>query len=107
MGGPTVLSNLAGVCWFHHRLVHEGGYTVELADDGHPRFHRPDGTLVDPAPTIAIDLDDGGLERRNDRHGIEIDADTITTNWCGDPLDIGIATDNLMWSRRRRQREAA
>jgi len=27
-GGPTRLSNLVMLCFFHHRLVHEGGYQV-------------------------------------------------------------------------------
>jgi hypothetical protein len=27
-GGPTVLSNLVSLCYFHHRLVHEGGWQV-------------------------------------------------------------------------------
>lgn len=28
-GGPTDANNLVGVCWAHHRLVHEGGWDVE------------------------------------------------------------------------------
>ncbi|MDQ2944017.1 MAG: HNH endonuclease, partial [Candidatus Dormibacteraeota bacterium] len=27
-GGPTELSNLVLVCYYHHRLVHEGGWQV-------------------------------------------------------------------------------
>ena len=106
-GGPTVLPNLAGVCWFHHRLVHEGGYTIELGEDGTPRFFRPDGALIDAAPKVEIDADDGGVERRNDEHGIEITADTVTTEWWGDTLDPSLATDNLMWDRRRGQQDVA
>lgn len=28
-GGTTDASNLVGLCWYHHRLVHEGGWTIE------------------------------------------------------------------------------
>jgi hypothetical protein len=27
-GGPTVMSNLAGLCWFHHHLIHHGNWTL-------------------------------------------------------------------------------
>ncbi|MGQ0804735.1 MAG: DUF222 domain-containing protein [Actinomycetota bacterium] len=100
-GGPTVLTNLIGVCKFHHRCVHEGGYTIKLAEDGSPLFHRPDGQLIDPVPKAATDPDDGGIERRNRDHGLTITDTTVTTNWCGDGLDLSLATDNVMWDRRR------
>ena len=33
-GGPTKLTNLALVCRIHHRMVHEGGWTLERRQDG-------------------------------------------------------------------------
>jgi hypothetical protein len=40
--GPTDLSNLALLCGFHHRVVHDDtGWQVRLADDGHPEFLPP------------------------------------------------------------------
>ena len=33
-GGPTSLANLVLLCPRHHQLVHEGGFTIETADDG-------------------------------------------------------------------------
>jgi len=102
-GGPTVLTNLIGLCKFHHRCVHEGGYTVEVAEDGTVLFYRPDGQVIDPAPKARIDPDDGGIEQRNRDHGLDITATTVTTNWSGDTLDLSLATDNIMWDRRRAQ----
>jgi hypothetical protein len=32
-GGPTTLDNLILLCRRHHRLVHEEGWTLELAQD--------------------------------------------------------------------------
>ena len=49
-GGRTDLANLIQLCSHHHRLVHEGGYSVERRAGGRVRFRRPDGEAVPPAP---------------------------------------------------------
>src|SRR5262245_41541828 len=46
-GGETKPSNLISLCRFHHHAVHEGGFRIELLDDGALRFVRPDGAPVD------------------------------------------------------------
>jgi hypothetical protein len=43
-GGRTSLDNLMLICSFHHRLVHEYGWTIERASDGAVAWRRPDGT---------------------------------------------------------------
>jgi uncharacterized protein DUF222/HNH endonuclease len=49
-GGPTSLHNLVLICRRHHRMVHEGGFQIEMVDGG-PAFRRPDGTMLeDRAP---------------------------------------------------------
>jgi Domain of unknown function (DUF222)/HNH endonuclease len=51
-GGPTSLDNLVQLCRHHHRLLHEGGYTVERTGSGFA-FRRADGReirAVPPAP---------------------------------------------------------
>ncbi|MDZ7677144.1 MAG: DUF222 domain-containing protein [Acidimicrobiales bacterium] len=42
-GGETNLDNLVGLCWEHHRLVHEGGWTIEGNPNGEITFISPDG----------------------------------------------------------------
>ncbi|MDZ7677584.1 MAG: DUF222 domain-containing protein [Acidimicrobiales bacterium] len=42
-GGETNLDNLVGLCWEHHRLVHEGGWTIEGNPNGEITFVSPDG----------------------------------------------------------------
>lgn len=32
--GPTNLANLGSVCHRHHEMVHEGGWRLELSNDG-------------------------------------------------------------------------
>ncbi len=51
-GGATDLDNLILLCPFHHRLVHECGWTIEGDPNGEIVFRRPDGRSypVDPAP---------------------------------------------------------
>ncbi len=104
-GGETSLRDVVGLCWFHHRCVHEGGWSIEATDDRF-RFRQPDGTVIEPVPQAPIDPTDGGIRRRNHDRGLEIAADTVTTNWCGDPLDVPLATSNLMYARDRARRQA-
>ena len=42
-GGPTALWNLMLLCRPHHRMVHEGGFSLTLVH-GEPVFRRPDGS---------------------------------------------------------------
>jgi hypothetical protein len=78
--GETKLDNLLTLCSAHHRLVHEGGWTVEL-DGDEARFFRPDGTpLVWPAPARVEDAV-GELEEACAE--LEIGATTGLTSWNG------------------------
>jgi len=52
-GGRTDLDNLVLICFFHHRLVHEYGWTIQrTTDDGEVAWFHPDGTRyrAGPAP---------------------------------------------------------
>ena len=49
-GGATDLDNLLLICGFHHRLVHEHGWTVERADVGRLRWFRADGSRYRGGP---------------------------------------------------------
>ncbi len=49
-GGETSLDNLVLLCFHHHRLVHEGGYTVEDDTVGGLRFRNRHGVISPNAP---------------------------------------------------------
>ncbi len=49
-GGRTKLDNLVLLCRHHHRLLHEGGYTLAAAPDGRLTFRRPDGRRILACP---------------------------------------------------------
>ena len=49
-GGPTNLDNLITLCGFHHRYVHEHGWTIQGHPADHITWHRPDGHPFEPQP---------------------------------------------------------
>jgi hypothetical protein len=49
-GGATDLDNLLLICGFHHRLVHEHGWTVQRSHDGRLRWFRADGSRYRGGP---------------------------------------------------------
>jgi hypothetical protein len=57
-GGRTDLENLVLICVFHHRLVHEGGWTLALEPTGAVEWRTPDGAphRAGPAPPQQLPL---------------------------------------------------
>ncbi len=45
-GGDTSLKNLTLLCTYHHRLLHEGGFTIGRTGDGAIYFRRVDGRVI-------------------------------------------------------------
>jgi hypothetical protein len=45
-GGEKSLANTMLLCSAHHRLVHEGGYTIHRDEHEHWYFRRPDGRAI-------------------------------------------------------------
>jgi Domain of unknown function (DUF222) len=49
-GGRTEVNNLLLICSFHHRLVHEFGWSVERRTDGEVAWFRPHGARYRAGP---------------------------------------------------------
>jgi hypothetical protein len=57
-GGRTDLDNLILLCSFHHRLVHEGGWSLSFDEPGAVEWFRPSGVRyrAGPAPPERVPL---------------------------------------------------
>jgi hypothetical protein len=99
-GGSNDLCNLMELCWYHHRLVHEGGWNVRFDGDGNVVAIRPDGEVLPcvppPSPT-----DGGAVERANRSLGLQIGPRTCVARWYGDPLRLPYVVDALLFARKR------
>jgi hypothetical protein len=94
-GGRTDLSNLIHLCGFHHRLVHEGGYTVEGRAGGDLRFRRPDGLEVKARPHRPR-VKQGALERRHRHAGLVVTDKTCVPQVGHDRLQPTWVVDGLV-----------
>jgi hypothetical protein len=93
-GGETTIDNLVHLCSAHHRLVHEGGYTVDRDRQGRPRFWTPTGRPIveGAAPPHASGRP---LHFLNGERGVLTDADSSRPLSAGDVLDYDIAVEGL------------
>ena len=91
-GGETKPSNLVSLCRFHHRAVHEGGFDVQILDDGALRFVDPRGAAVDHVKP-------GCTQAPGDAS--QIPAGRFVDCWRGGRMDLDLAVD-LLFQRSRR-----
>ncbi len=99
-GGATKLDNLVTLCRRHHRLLHEGGFSLVAQAGGRLRFHRPDGREIPVVPTRRRGDHDALVHRHRHRR-VPIDAGTAVSGWNGDRLDLHATTDALAQADRR------
>lgn len=92
-GGRTVLSNLTTLCRRHHRLVHEGGFALELSPGGRVRVSSPDGEPVPQVPPVPVPRGPA-LEERHRRTGLDVGPETL--RYCGERFDMGLTVDVLL-----------
>jgi hypothetical protein len=101
-GGATSLDNLMLLCRRHHRLLHEGGFTVKRQPDGTVAFFYEDGAPLPIAPTQPhVDICDplAPAMQRLAATGITITTRTLPT-WEGGRFNLGYAIDALYEPRR-------
>ena len=86
-GGETRPSNLVSLCRFHHRAVHEGGFNVEILDDGALRFVNPHGEAVDHVQP--------GCSQPPGDH-TQVPRGKFEDCWRGDRMDLDLAVDVMI-----------
>src|SRR6476469_5822992 len=87
-GGRTDLENLISLCPWHHKVVHDRGYTIAAPPgaNGTFAFFGPDGTPLPSSPPLP------GPEGPIDQaHDAAITPDTIIPPWYGERLDLNHA----------------
>ena len=96
-GGPTSLGNLVLLCRRHHRLVHEGGFTLQRRPDGTVAFFYEDGAplwMAPPQPRFDLANPLAPSTERLAALGITITGRTLPT-WEGGPFDLGHVVEVL------------
>ncbi len=108
-GGETKLENLTLLCRYHHRLLHEGGFSASRQGDK-LCFADPAGRPI-PAVPPTPELPDAGavvLSEQHARRGIRIDDQTSIPDWRGERADYDYMVA-VLWQcdDRTRQRTRA
>jgi len=98
-GGDNTMENLVELCWFHHRLVHEGGWNLRRGDHGQLIAIRADGTEL--SVTDGPGFDHQGIGVSNRDRGVEVTRTTAIPKWYADPIDVNWVIDSLGCIERR------
>ena len=101
-GGETSLDNLVQLCRHHHRLVHEGGWSIARESRG-MTFRSPSGRVLDAVPP----LPQGSLQGCLKEGGTGVDAETIAPGSRGEPIDYDLAVFVLADLEGRRRSAGA
>jgi hypothetical protein len=86
-GGATELDNLVQLCRHHHRLVHEGGFSVERRGDG-VVFRGRDGRAIPSSPSLPAgsplaraSARDSGPRSAGDSMDLDLTVWTLAHRW--------------------------
>ncbi len=103
--GKTCLDNLVLLCWHHHHLMHEGGFSCRFVkgrqkNDAGIVFTRPDGVAIPNAFRLLP------VEQSLEQHQstLTVDEYTCTARDGHSQFDVGVVIDALDVIKRRKKR---
>jgi Domain of unknown function (DUF222)/HNH endonuclease len=99
-GGKTNISNLVQLCRHHHRLLHEGGFSVRRNAHGLV-FINPDGDRLPQSPRQPRG-DCTELLADNQKRRVRASAEALWPT-DGGRMDLGYAVDDVLSMRRPRR----
>jgi len=112
-GGETRLSNLALLCRYHHRQVHEGGIAIKVLNDGALRFILKGGNAVVSLAPARLEADDAPLAEdvlhgnwldlfsSHNAENIVITDGTAVTRWTGESMDYSAAVGSMLFRTQK------
>lgn len=104
-GGPTQLDNLVTLCTAHHRMLHEGGYSMSVCDDDSLEVFDARGRRLERAPAPPLINEDAldALDAAARKDGFDISAETNACLWDGTPPDYAWIVSAWAESEERRR----
>jgi hypothetical protein len=97
-GGPTSLNNLVLLCSRHHRLLHEGGWSIDrMEGDDELVFRSAEGTCIPAQPPVcAVEAAQESLQIWAAERGLQLGPDTSFPWWDGATPDYDLAVSSLL-----------
>lgn len=90
------MNNLVLLCRHHHRLVHEGGFSVNREPGNGIQFVNASGKVI---PSNGEKRSRGNVFALRTKHtesGIHITTDTSVSLWRGEQMDDQLAVEALL-----------
>ena len=98
-GGETKMDNLVLLCRRHHRLVHEGGFGLEVSTGRKVTFTDKSGKPLPDSGASGSRRSRGNvlsLITRNHEKGLRITPETTVPQWHGEHMDDDLAVSELL-----------
>src|SRR5205814_367531 len=95
-GGETSVRNILCMCNWHHRFVHEYGFTISMDENRVVTVIDPLGRKLVDVPVRHVGPEVGLPMIKAANTDLEITAETPSCGWNGEPIDYPACVDGLL-----------